>query len=181
MSRTLWHVYVCGCQLYREALRPAHRLRWAGFITSSASLGAQEHLKSHCYVFAAHLYTHGKGKVRQWSSVLLGALLYVKGRSIPTLVGVLSEHLRLPPTVRHVWLIDSGIRSRPLLPALGTQEHFALGRLRGNHRVYFAPRRRSCGPRVFGPSCRVNQRLTRFPQRLRRHHIVLQVRGRIRP
>jgi hypothetical protein len=70
-------------------------------------------------------------------------LLYVKGRSIPALVGALAQHLRLPPTVRHVWLTDSGILSRPLLRALGAQGHFALGCLRCNQRIYFAPRYRS--------------------------------------
>jgi hypothetical protein len=145
--------------------------------------GRATHLKGHCYVFAAHLYTHGAGKVRQWASVLVGALLYVKGRSIPTLVGALARHLRLPTPVRHVWLIDGGILSRPLLRALGTQGHFALGRLRCNQRVYFAPRRRSSRPRrprVFGPSCRVDQLRTRFPQRVRQQQTVLRVRGRTR-
>jgi hypothetical protein len=125
----------------------------------------------------------GEGQARQWASVLVGALLYVKGRSIPTLVGTLAQQLRLPLPVRHVWLSDSGILSRPLLRALGSQEQFALGRLRCNQRVYFAPRRRSPRqrrPRVFGPSCRVEQLLTHFPHRLRRHHTVLRVRGRTR-
>src|SRR5215475_11547831 len=70
--------------------------------------GRAKNLKGHCYVFAAHLYTVGEAQWRQWASVLVGALLYVKGRSIPTLVGALAQHLRLPPTVRHVWLTDSG-------------------------------------------------------------------------
>jgi hypothetical protein len=145
--------------------------------------GRAKNLQGHCYVFAAHLYTQGEGKVRQWASVLVGALLYVKGRSIPTLVGALARHLRLPTAVRHVWLTDSGILSRPLLRALGAQEQFALGRLRCNQRVYFAPRRRSPRqrrPRVFGQSCRADQLLTRFPQRLRQHQTVLRVRGRER-
>src|SRR5262245_41919016 len=144
-----------------------HRLKYVA--------GRAKNLKGHCYVFAAHLYTVGDPKRRQWASVLVGALLYVKGRSIPTLVGALAQHLRLPPTVRHVWLTDSGILSRPLLRALGAQEHFALGRLRCNQRVYFAPHRRTARqrrPRVFGPSCRVDHLLTRFPQRLRRQHTV---------
>ena len=59
--------------------------------------GRAQHLKGHCYVFAAHLYTVGEEKGRQWASVLVGALLYVKGRSIPTLVGTLAQQLRLPP------------------------------------------------------------------------------------
>src|SRR3989442_9743832 len=86
-----------------------HRLKYVA--------GRAKNLKGHCYVFAAHLYTVGDAKGRQWASVLVGALLYVKGRSIPTLVGTLAQHLRLPPMVRPVWLTDSGILSRPLLRA----------------------------------------------------------------
>jgi len=152
-----------------------HRLKYVA--------GRAKNLKGQCYVFAAHLYTYGDGRARQWASVLVGALLYVKGRSIPTLVGALAPQLRLPPTVRHVWVTDSGILSRPLLRTLGAQGHWALGRLRCNQRVYFAPARRSPRqrrPRVFGPSGRVDQLLTRFSQRLRHHHTVLRVRGRER-
>jgi hypothetical protein len=152
-----------------------HRLKYVA--------GRTKNLKGHCYVFAAHLYPVGEAQWRQWASVLVGALLYVKGRSIPTLVGALAQHLRLPATVRHVWLTDSGILSRPLLRALCAQAQFALGRLRCNQRVYFSPRRRSPRqrrPRVFGQSCRVDQLLTRFGQRLRQHHTVLRVRGRER-
>src|SRR5919198_1205062 len=117
--------------------------------------GQAKHLQGHCYVFAAHLYQHSIAKTAKRASVLVGALLYVKGRSIPALVGALAQQLRLPPTVRHVWVMDSGILSRPLLRALATQGHFALGRLRCNQRVYFAPRRRAALARrapVFGPS-----------------------------
>src|SRR5262249_39382894 len=69
------------------------------------------------------------------------------------------------------------------LRALAPQGHFALGRGRCNHRVYFAPRHRSTRqrrPRVFGQSCRVDQLLTRFPPWLRHQPTVLQVRGRER-
>jgi hypothetical protein len=145
--------------------------------------GRAKHLKGHCYVFAAHLYTVGAPHCQQWASVLVGALLYVKGRSIPTLVGALAHHLRLPSTVRHVWLTDSGILSRPLLRALGPQGQFALGRLRCNQRVYFPPQHsapRPRRPRVFGPSCRVDQLHTQFLQRLRQQPTVLLVRGRAR-
>jgi hypothetical protein len=150
-----------------------HRLKYVA--------GCAKNLKGHCYVFAAHLYTVGERHYQQWASVLVGALLYVKGRSIPTLVGALAQHLRLPATVRHVWVTDSGILSRPLLRVLAPQGHFALGRLRCNQRVYFAPRRhapRQRRPPVFGPSCRVEQLLTRFPHRLRQHQTVLRLRGR---
>jgi hypothetical protein len=152
-----------------------HRLKYVA--------GRAKNLKGHCYVFAAHLYTVGEEHCQQWASVLVGALLYVKGRSIPALVGALAQQLRLPPPVRHVWVTDSGILSRPLLRALGTHGHFALGRLRCNQRVYFAPRCRSARqrrPRVFGSSGRVDQLLTRFPQRLRQHQTALRVRGRDR-
>jgi hypothetical protein len=152
-----------------------HRLKYVA--------GRAKNLKGQCYVFAAHLYTVEEKTRRQGASVLVGALLYVKGRSIPTLVGALAQHLRLPATVRHIWLTDSGILSRPLLRALGAQDHFALGRLRCNQRVYFSPRQRAPRqrrPPVFGPSCRVEQLLTRFPQRLRQHQTVLRVRGRTR-
>jgi hypothetical protein len=153
-----------------------HRLKYVA--------GRAKHLKGQGDVVAAHLYTHGEEKARQWASVLVGALLSGKGRSIPTLVGAWAQHLRLPPTVRHVWVTDSGLLSRPLLRALGSQGQFALGRLRCNQRLYFPPRwhsSRQRRPRVCGPSCRVAQLLTRFPQRLGQHHTVLRVRGRQRP
>src|SRR5262249_12701154 len=152
-----------------------HRLKY--------SAGRAKNLKGHCYVFAAHLYTVRAAHRRQWASVLVGALLYVKGRSLPTLVGALAQHLRLPANVRHLWLTDSGILSRPLLRALGAQQHFALGRLRCNQRLYFAPRRRSPHqrrPRLFGQSCRLDQLLTHFPQPLRQHQTALPLRGRDR-
>ena len=115
--------------------------------------------------------------------MLVGAWLYVKGRSIPTLVGALAQHLRLPVAVRHVWLSDSGILSRPLLRALRAQGHFALGRVRCNQNVYFAPRRRSPPqrrPRVCGQACRVDQGCRRFPHWLREDPLRLRVRGRER-
>jgi hypothetical protein len=65
-----------------------HRLKYVA--------GRAKTLKGHRYVFAAHLYTIGEEKRRRWASILVGALLYVKGRSIPTLVGSLAQHLRLP-------------------------------------------------------------------------------------
>ena len=153
-----------------------HRLKYVA--------GRAKGLKGHCYVFAAHLYTVGEQHCQQWASVLVGALLYVKGRSLPTLVGTLAQQLRLPAAVHHVWLTDSGILSRPLLRTLGPQGHFALGRVRRNQRVYFAPDQptpRRQRPRVFGLSCRVDQLLSQFPHRLRQHHTVLHVRGRTRP
>lgn len=152
-----------------------HRLKYVA--------GRAKALKGHCYVFAAHLYTTGEDHVHHWASVLVGALLYVKGRSIPRLVGALAQQLRLPATVRHVWLTDSGILSRPLLRALDAQGQLALGRLRCNQRVYFSPQAPAPGqrrPRVFGSSCRVDQLHSQFPHRLRQQPTVLPVRGRAR-
>jgi hypothetical protein len=78
--------------------------------------GRTKKLKGHCYLFAAHLYQHSAGKVRRWASTLVGALLYVKGRSIPELAAELVKHLRLPAGVRHCWIGDRGMISRALRP-----------------------------------------------------------------
>ena len=45
-----------------------HRLKYIA--------GRAKHLKGHCYVFAAHLYTVSEEKGRQWASVLVGAAVY---------------------------------------------------------------------------------------------------------
>ena len=145
-------------------------------------LGRAKHLKGHCYVCAAHLYQHASGRGVRWASVLCGALLYVKGRSIPELVGQLAQHLRLPAQVRHVWLVDRGILSRPCLRAISEVEQFVLGRVRSNQVVYFAPRRqpRRGRPRAFGRKCRVDRLTDRFPERLREQRMGLRVRGKDR-
>ena len=143
--------------------------------------GRTRKLKGHCYLFAAHLYRHGTEQV--WASVLCGALLYVKGRSLPELTGELAHHWRLPPAVRHVWVVDRGLLSRPLLRALSQQGQFALGRVRCNHVVYFAPRCQHKGrgrKKTYGAKCRVDKLLARFPTRLRQQQMKLQVAGRER-
>jgi hypothetical protein len=81
--------------------------------------GRAKPLQGHCYVFAAHLYETLTETGKRWASVLVGALLYVKGRSIPRLVGQLAGQLRLPEGVRHVGVGDRGLISRPLLRAIG--------------------------------------------------------------
>lgn len=148
--------------------------------------GQAKHLQGHCYVCAAHLYQHGLAKAAKWASVLVGAVLYVKGRSIPALVGVLAHHLRLPAEVRHVWLVDRGILSRPLLRALRPLGQEVVGRVRCNQVVYFAPqadtplaapRRR---PRVYGRKCRIDQLRTRCGDALREQKMILRVHGRER-
>jgi hypothetical protein len=153
------------------------------FHRSKRVAGRAQHLKGHCYVCAAHLYQHldARGKMR-WASVLCGALLYVKGRSIPALVGTLAAQLRLPEGIRHVWVVDRGIISRPLLRALEALSQFALGRMRANQVVYFAPRRQSKKGRkkTYGQKCRVDQLLRRFPDRLRKRHSKLHVQGKER-
>jgi DDE family transposase len=148
--------------------------------------GQAKHLKGHCYVFAAHLYQHAVAKLPQWASVLVGALMYVKGRSIPALVGALAQQLRLPRTVQHVWLVDRGILSRPLLRALAELGHGVVGRVRCNQVVYFAPApeaglaTRKRRPRVYGQKCRVDQLQRHCADRLREQKMVLRVHRRER-
>jgi DDE superfamily endonuclease len=146
-------------------------------------VGRAKHLKGHCYVCAAHLYQHldARGRMR-WSSALCGALLYVKGRSIPTLVGSLATQLRLPEGIRHVWIVDRGIISRTLLRALEAISQFALGRVKANQVVYFAPRRQPKRGRkkTYGQKCRVDQLVKRFPDRLRKQRGELHVQGKER-
>jgi hypothetical protein len=153
------------------------------FHRSKRVVGRAKHLKGHCYVCAAHLYQHldAQGRLR-WASVLCGALLYVKGRSIPALVGQLAAQLRLPAGLRHVWIVDRGIISRPLLRALEALAQFALGRVRANQVVYFAPRRqpKRGSKKTYGQKCRVDQLLKRFPERLRKQCGALRVQGQAR-
>jgi hypothetical protein len=149
-------------------------------------VGRAKHLQGHCYVLAAHLYTQAAAKLPKWASVLVGAVVYVKGRSIPALVGALAQQLRLPSVVRHVWLVDRGILSRPLLRALGRLGHCVLGRVRCDQVVYFAPppeavqATRKRRPRVYGQKCRIDQLQSRCADRLRGQKMVLRVHGRER-
>jgi hypothetical protein len=142
-------------------------------------VGRAKHLQGHCYVFAAHLYQRAQ---KQWASALVGALLYVKGRSIPQLVGELARQLRLPAEVCHVWVVDRGIASRPLVQSLDRIGHYVLGRVRSNQVFYFAPRRqpKRGRPRSYGQKCRVDRLVKRFPERLRCQTATLKVRGRER-
>jgi hypothetical protein len=154
-------------------------LHW--FHRTKRVAGRTKKLKGHCYLFAAHLYRQGTEQV--WASVLCGALLYVKGRTLPQLTGELAGHLRLPPEVRHVWVVDRGLLARPLLRALGRQRHFALGRGRSNQVVYFTPRRQHKGrgrKKTYGAKCRLDKLLARFPERLRHQQMKLHVQGRVR-
>jgi len=164
----------------------AERIASVGlFYRTKRVAGRAKYLKGHCYVFAAHLYaglTQGVTKWK-WASVLVGALMYVKGRSIPVLVAELAGHLRLPAGVRHVWLGDRGILTRPLLRGMSKLGQFVVGRVRCNQVVYFAPCHQSSRPRrpkIFGQKCRVDRLLNRFPERMREQEMVLLVRGRER-
>jgi hypothetical protein len=153
------------------------------FHRSKQVVGRAKHLKGHCFVFAAHLYQLGTAETKRWASLLVGALVYVKGKTIPALVGQLAQHLRLPAGCRHVWLVDRGILSRPLIRQLSADQQFVLGRARSNQVVYFAPRRQPRGrgrKRLFGPKCRLDQLLKRFPERLRQQPMKLWVRGKER-
>ena len=149
--------------------------------------GQAKQLQGHCYVFAAHLYQHSIAKASKWASGLVGAVLDVKGRSIPALVGTLAQQLRLPSTGRHVWLVDRGIPSRPLRRALGKMGHGVVGRVRCPQVVYFAPPAeplppgtRKRRPRIYGLKCRMDQVRTHCGGRLREQKMLFQVHGRER-
>ena len=153
------------------------------FHRSKHVVGRAKHLQGHCFVFAAPLYRQGTAETKRWASLLVGALVYVKGKSIPALVGQLAQHLRLPKGVRHVWLVDRGILSRTLIRRLRAERQFVLGRARANQVVYFAPRRQPKGrgrKRLFGQKCRLDQLLKRFAQRLEQQPMKLVVRGKER-
>ena len=142
--------------------------------------GRGKNLKGHCYVFAAHLYQQTTGKVTNWASVLVGALLYVKGRSIPQSVVELAKQLRLPEGLKNCWIVDRGILCRGLLRGLGELKQFAIGRMRRNQNVYFAPSQTKTGgrQRIYGEKCRVEELLKRFPDRLRQQEMTLRVWGK---
>jgi hypothetical protein len=138
--------------------------------------GRAQKLKGQCYVFAAHLYRYGQEQV--WASILVGALLYVKGRSLSHLTGDLIHQLRLPAGVGHVWIVARGLLTRPLLRAGARHGQFALGRAKCNQVVYFAPRRQARRGRkkAYGVKCRVDK-LLRFTKRLRHQQMKLWVGG----
>jgi hypothetical protein len=142
-------------------------------------VGRATHLQGQCYVFAAHLYQTAH---KHWASVLVGALLYVKGRSIPQLVGDLAQQLRLPAGVHHIWVVDRGLVSRPLVHSLDRLDQYVLGRVRANQVFYFAPRRqpKRGRPRSYGQKCRVDRLVKRFPERLQCQTATLKVRGKDR-
>lgn len=153
----------------------------AWFHRTKRVAGRAKKLKGHCYLFAAHLYRYGQEQL--WASALCGALVYVKGRTLPELTGDMAHMLRLPPEVRHVWVVDRGLLSRPLLRALDRQGQFALGRTRCNQVVYFTPRRQRRGrgrKKTYGAKCRADKLLARFPERLRHQRMKLHVAGRER-
>jgi len=146
-------------------------------------VGRAKHLRGHCYIFASHLYEAAGQEGKRWASVLVGALMYVKGRTIANLVGDLALRLRLPEGVRHCWIGDRGIISRPMLRAIDELGYFALGRVRRSQTVYFEPRRSSAlkrRPKVFGPKCRVDKLISRFSERFRKQKMQLRVKGRER-
>ncbi len=143
-------------------------------------VGRAKHLQGHCYVFAAHLYRTAQ---KHWASVLLGALLYVKGRSIPQWVGKLAHRVYACPLlcVTFGWSIR-GLASRPLVHSLDRLGQYILGRVRANQVFYFAPRRqpRRGRRRSYGQKCPVDKLIKPFPERLRHQSATLKVRGKAR-
>ena len=161
---------------YAERIASVH---W--FHRTKRVAGRTKKLKGHCYLFAAHLYRHGQEQA--WASVLCGALLYVKGRSLPRLTCDLIRHLRLPAEVRHIWIVDRGLLTRTLLRSVDAQGQFALGRVKCNQVVYFAPPRQGRGrgrKRTYGAKCPADKLLKRFAERLRSRQMRLRVQGRER-
>ena len=156
-------------------------VRW--FHRSKRVAGRGKNLQGHCFACAALLYEHTDdyGRV-QWASVLVGALLYVKGRSLPQLLGDLAAQLRLPLGLRHVWVVDRGLLARSFLRAVAALEQFALGRVRANQVVYFAPRRQPKRGRqkTYGAKCRVDRLLQAYPERLRQTAGKLRMHGQER-
>ena len=149
--------------------------------------GQAKPLPGPCSGFAAHLYQPAMATRPRWASGLVGAWVYVKGRSIPVLVGAWAQPLRLPRTIRHVWLVDRGILSRPLLRPLEGLGHRVVGSVRCNQVVYFAPTAeggqivpRQRRPRVYGQQCRVDQLRSHCPERLCEQKMRLRVQGRER-
>lgn len=156
-------------------------VRW--FHRAKRVAGRGKSLKGHCFACAALLYeyTDDDGQV-QWASTLVGALLYVKGRALPLLLGELAGQLRLPLGLRHVWVVDRGLLARTLMRAVAALGQFALGRVRANQIVYFAPRRQPKKGRkkTYGAKCRVDRLLKEYAQRLRLTAGQLQVHGQAR-
>jgi hypothetical protein len=156
-------------------------VRW--FHRSKRVAGRGKNLKGHCFACAALLYeyTDDEGRV-QWASALVGALLYVKGRSLPLLLGELAAQLRLPLGLRHVWVVDRGLLARTFLRAVAALGQYVLGRVRANQVVYFAPRRQPKKGRkkTYGAKCRVDRLLKEYPERLRKTAGKLRVHGQER-
>jgi len=142
--------------------------------------GRGKNLKGHCYIFAAHLYRRTSGKAQSWASVLVGALLYVKGRTLPDLTVELAKQLRLPAGRRHCWIVDRGLLCRALLRGLGAVQQFVIGRARRNQNVYFAPAQSKTGGRrrIYGAKCRLDELRQRFPECLRKQAMKLRVWGK---
>lgn len=174
---------VLACRCYAHTEKPYARrvasIHW--FDRTKQVAGRAKQLKGHCYVFAAHLYRYGQEQL--WASLLVSALLYVKGRSPAQLTGELARHLRLPEAVRHVGVVDRGLLSRGLLRSLGQQRQFALGRIKCNQVLYFAARQQHRGrerPKTYGARCRVDQLQKRYSERLQGQPMKLRVAGRER-
>jgi hypothetical protein len=155
---------------------------WAGFIALNVWLAAPRNSRV-IAMSSPRISTATRGRRKHaLGSVLVGALLYVKGRTIPQLVVELAKRLRLPEGIRHCWIVDRGIISRSLCRELEELGEFVLGRMRSNQVVYFAPEETETGgrPRLYGEKCRVDQLLQRFLDRLRQHKMKLRVYGQTR-
>ena len=138
--------------------------------------GRAKKLKGHCYLFASHIYTYSQDSLL--ASVLIGVLLIGKGKSQFAAVRELLELLPLPKEVKNVWIVDRGLMSGKLVKQVLRKKQDALGRVKCNKVVYFAPVRQRRGKgrkKIFGAKSRVDKLVKRFEKRLRFQEMELKV------
>lgn len=143
--------------------------------------GRGNKLKGHCYLFASHLYTYSQENLL--ASVLVGVMLIGKQKSQTAAVQELLELLPLPKEVKNVWIADRGLMSGKLIKQVLQKKQYALGRLKCNKVVYFAPLRQRRGKgrkKIFGAKSRVDKLVKRFEKRLRLQEMELKVGGKER-
>lgn len=143
--------------------------------------GRSGKLKGYLFLFASHLYTYSQENFL--ASVLIGATLIGKGKSQAAAIQELLELLPLPKEVKNVWIVDRGLMSQKLVKQVLEKNQYALGRVKCNKVVYFAPLRQRRGKgrkKIFGAKSRVDKLVKRFEKRLRLQEMELKVSGKER-
>jgi hypothetical protein len=116
--------------------------------------GHAQHRPGHGSVCAAHLSTQARATRPRWARVRVGTVVDGQGRSLPALGGVGAQPRRRPSPVRPGWLVDRGLRRRPLRRALAGWGQRVVGRVRGHQVV-------SCAPTAAGGQMAPRQRWPR--------------------